>query len=223
VERVQVFCLLLDFAHESRRKRREHKLDGGAIVTLVVLVVQHELFSAESLGGLDRVTRVAFDDVRHQQFVFGVGKVRDAVHSAIGEMIPNCVLEINKTAGRGKGGRQASAAVVVTFLRCAGVDRSELVWGSEFIAGAWIETDPTGERLPSGPGGPVVSGERDDVTHDGFYGSVGGDGVTDRCRRRGGDGVTSRSRRRHLGLTRCVSWGAGSNEHGVLTLENVRR
>ncbi|KAI2503665.1 hypothetical protein MHU86_10789 [Fragilaria crotonensis] len=167
---------------------------------------------------------MAFDDVRHQQLILGVGKVCDAVHSTVGEMIPNGVLEINEAAGRGKGCWQASAAVVVTFLRSTSVDGSELIWGSDLVAGAWIKTDPAGERLPSGPGGPVVLGERDDVTHDGLYGSVGGDGVTDRCRRRGGDGVTCGSRRRHLKLTRCVScWCAGSNEHGVLTLENVRR
>jgi hypothetical protein len=49
-------------------------------------------------------------------------------------MIPNGVLEIDETAGRGKGGRQASAAIVVTFLRCADVNGSELIWGSELVA-----------------------------------------------------------------------------------------
>ena len=86
--------------------------------TLVVLVVQHELFGAKSLSGLDRVTRVAFDNISHQQLVLGVGKVRDAVHSAIGDMIPNGVLEIDETALLRI--QQTSAAVVVTFLRSTG-------------------------------------------------------------------------------------------------------
>ena len=138
MKRVRVFCLFLDFAHEGRQEQQEHKLDGGAIIALVVLVVQRELFGAESLGGLDCVARVALDNVGHQQLVFGVGKVSDSVHSAISEMLPNGFLEVNETAGWGEKGCHAGAAVVVIFLRGAGVNGSEFIRGSELVAGTWI-------------------------------------------------------------------------------------
>ncbi len=175
------------------------------VVVLFILVVQHVLFGTESLGGLNRVARVAFDNVGCQQFVFRVRRVGNAVHSTIGEVIPNGISEINETAGWGEGGRHASAAEVVALLRGRGMNRLTLVWGSKFIAGSWIETNPTGELLTPVPGGLVVFRERHNVTHDGLAGSVGN------------DGVTGRSRRGHLDLVqgRCASEVPGSREHGV--------
>ncbi|KAI2491562.1 hypothetical protein MHU86_23013 [Fragilaria crotonensis] len=80
----------------------EHELDGSAIITLVVLVVQHELLGAESLGGLDSVTN-GFGR-RSSSAAHSRGrKVCNAIHSTVGEMIPNGVLEINEAAGREKG------------------------------------------------------------------------------------------------------------------------
>ena len=108
------------------------------VVVLFILVVQHVLFGTESLGGLNRVARVAFDNVGCQQFVFRVRRVGNAVHSTIGEVIPNGISEINETAGWGEKGCHAGAAVVVIFLRGAGVNGSEFIRGSELVAGTWI-------------------------------------------------------------------------------------
>ena len=128
MERVVIFSFLLDFAHESRFKRRKKILGGGEIIGLVVLIVEKGLLGAESLGGRDGVSGVTLDDIRHRRFTFGIGEVSDSIHPTIGEMVPDSVLKIDEAAGLLELSRYAGTTEVVPLLRGGGMDRAELIW-----------------------------------------------------------------------------------------------
>ncbi len=117
MERVVVFCFLLDFAHESGVKGSEKELGGGEIVCFVVLVVEENLVGAESLRCRDGVAGVAPDDICHHGEALRIAEVSDGIHSAINEIIPYSVLKIDETAGLSEEGRHAGATKVVAVMR----------------------------------------------------------------------------------------------------------
>ena len=69
---IGIFSLLLDFTHESWSQGRKKILDSGAIVVLVILIVEEELRSAKRLCSLDSVPGVTLDDVGHRERVFWI-------------------------------------------------------------------------------------------------------------------------------------------------------
>ena len=116
MERVIVFSLLLDFAHESRIEGREKNLGGGKTFQCVVLFVEGKVLGTESLGVRDGVAEVTLDIVCHLGCIFGIGEVSNGVHPTIGEMVPDSVLEVDEAADLREGGHHAGTTKVVPLL-----------------------------------------------------------------------------------------------------------